>query len=305
MPKWLIRYAVTIYPRRIRERYGDEIADLLATSQRPVRDLADVTRCALMDRVTQKPERATMPTTPSRWLDVIKLFLIPTGIQLLSLVPLALLLLALAALEYSFEVTRLLSGMLAGLVAVLVFWLARRAGRRWTLTSPGAVVPAAMSVGLLLWWLLPSIISGDIWFLPHLLPWVGPSIASWCAGMMLLNAATAKLPERVSGLSIGLINVVGGFVVMELCTVVRLITVLNDSTLWAHNALTWYPLRLVGYSYGNAMGYRDTVGEVARGPEALLTLCTVFALTLIAVRRARIRQEVVAEQRLQDAPGLL
>jgi hypothetical protein len=44
------RLVLALYPRPVRERYGAEITDLLAHSRRPVRDLADVARCALAER---------------------------------------------------------------------------------------------------------------------------------------------------------------------------------------------------------------------------------------------------------------
>lgn len=56
MRRWLVNGVVGLYPRTIRERYGEEISDLLVNSPTPVRDLADVAWCALRDRITQQPE---------------------------------------------------------------------------------------------------------------------------------------------------------------------------------------------------------------------------------------------------------
>lgn len=42
--RWLIR----VYPRQWRERYGEEVADLLRCSGNPVRDTADVLRHAVL-----------------------------------------------------------------------------------------------------------------------------------------------------------------------------------------------------------------------------------------------------------------
>lgn len=41
MRRWLLDGVVALYPRAIRERYGEEITDLLTNSPTPVRDLGD------------------------------------------------------------------------------------------------------------------------------------------------------------------------------------------------------------------------------------------------------------------------
>jgi hypothetical protein len=271
----------------VRSRYGDEIADLLADSTRPVRDLADVARCALIDRVT------TRTPSPSRPLTIVKLLLVPIGIQLLNLVPLTPLLAGSVALKFSVEATWLLSGMLAGFVAVLVFWWARRAGRRWAIASRGVVVPIIMAVGTLCWWFIPAFFSPNFRFIPLILSVAGPSLATWCLGLILLNAAIGRLSKRVSGWAAGLVIAVGGFTVMQLCTIVHMFAVLEPQIAPVRNPMLWYPVRLVGYSTGNAFGFNSTINDVAQTQEILLTLCTVFALTLIAASRTSVRREVV------------
>jgi hypothetical protein len=54
-----LRAAVlALYPRRVRQRYGEEIRALLEHSPIPVRDLADVARCALGERLEDLASRA-------------------------------------------------------------------------------------------------------------------------------------------------------------------------------------------------------------------------------------------------------
>jgi hypothetical protein len=216
-------------------------------------------------------------------------------------VPLTPLLAGSVALKFSVEATWLLSGMLAGFVAVLVFWWARRAGRRWAIASRGVVVPIVMAVGNLCWWFMPAVFSPSFRFLPLVFSVAGPSIATWCLGLMLLNAAIARLHKRVSGWAAGLIIAVGGFTVMQLCTIVHMFAVLEPQIAPVRNPMLWYPVRLVGYSTGNAFGFNSTFADVAQTPETVLTLCTVFALTLVAVGRARLRQDSVVPHRFVAA----
>ena len=49
-PGWMVRAVLALYPADLRERYGPEIADLLAGSSAPWRDVADVAWCALLER---------------------------------------------------------------------------------------------------------------------------------------------------------------------------------------------------------------------------------------------------------------
>ncbi len=51
----LARLLLLLYPRQVRDRYGDEIAELLAHSRRPWRDCADVAFCGLTDRLRWWP----------------------------------------------------------------------------------------------------------------------------------------------------------------------------------------------------------------------------------------------------------
>jgi hypothetical protein len=46
----LVHVVLALYPRRVRDRYGAEIIELLTHSPTPGRDLADVAWCALADR---------------------------------------------------------------------------------------------------------------------------------------------------------------------------------------------------------------------------------------------------------------
>lgn len=51
---------IRIYSRRFRERYGDEIAVLLARSERPVRDRIDLILHALVERTETTMQRMSM-----------------------------------------------------------------------------------------------------------------------------------------------------------------------------------------------------------------------------------------------------
>jgi hypothetical protein len=50
-PAWLVTAVLAVYPPRVRERYGEEIAGLLHRSERPWRDLANVTWNAALERI--------------------------------------------------------------------------------------------------------------------------------------------------------------------------------------------------------------------------------------------------------------
>jgi hypothetical protein len=53
----LLTLALLLYPGQQRRRYGPEIRELLQTSASPVRDLADIARSGLRERVTAAPAR--------------------------------------------------------------------------------------------------------------------------------------------------------------------------------------------------------------------------------------------------------
>lgn len=77
-----IRAALSIYPPSVRDRYGEEIGDLLTRSPTPIRDLADVTRCALADRGGSITLSSIRPRRPSR--TALALLLTPTILVVLG-----------------------------------------------------------------------------------------------------------------------------------------------------------------------------------------------------------------------------
>jgi len=109
-----IAAVLALYPRAIRERYGAEIGELLATSRRPARDLADVARAALRERllaVIRADPRAALRRIPNR----VVVFLVAI---------LAVVLVAVAFVVLPVAIGPL--GFAAGL------WVAGRESRSWT-----------------------------------------------------------------------------------------------------------------------------------------------------------------------------
>jgi len=52
-----MRRLLRLYPRDWRDRYGDEVSDLLARSDRPRRDTIDLVMCALSERLGRLARR--------------------------------------------------------------------------------------------------------------------------------------------------------------------------------------------------------------------------------------------------------
>lgn len=156
----LARALLRLYPAPVRARYGDEMADLLARSVTPLRDLADLLWCALIERT----EHLFMIALRRRrwWLPLPALAL--GGLALAqpdwypALIPLLLLAVAVPA------------GM----------WLGRRAGTDWW-QHP---VAATALIGLA--WLMPF---EHIW-------WRALCYLLWVAGAVGLIHAVHAVRRR-------------------------------------------------------------------------------------------------------------
>lgn len=279
----LVRTVLAVYPRAIRDRYGAEVAELLAQSHRPARDLADVAWCAFADRMTHKPE-AFMTLVPVRPIPLIKLLGAP-AVFLVALWAVAAATLGVFSIlgPAGSPLTRAIGAVLAAVVGVLAFWWGRRMGRAGSITAPGMLAPVALAVGGTVAWMSPSIAMPDASFGESLLTAVA-TVGCWCAGMVALNIVTDRLRGRVSALALGAITVVGGLAVLELSTVVNVLTYLDAQSAPSRYALLWYPTAVTGLGSAQVDPYL-VLQEMVRGSAMWLTVCTVFVLSLVAAAR--------------------
>ncbi|MEV4279868.1 hypothetical protein [Actinoplanes xinjiangensis] len=139
---------LALYPRRIRDRYGAEITDLLLHSPTPGRDLADVAWCALADRGASP----TMSHARPHLVRLTGLLVTPLvfGVALAALTGIAVTVLA-AVEGFGYRVGhRLVDVVIAVSVAPVAagtVWLARRTGRREHVATPIPVVSTALALG--------------------------------------------------------------------------------------------------------------------------------------------------------------
>src|SRR5689334_18407811 len=138
MRRRLIDLVVALYPTPIRQRYGEEVADLLDGSPRPWRDLADVGRTALVDRVTTLSWPAVRPHLGRfAWL-----VFAPSGFGLatvLVLVGPGTLFAVLdehAGIIVDGQVVDLVNAACVAAVAAEVVWFGRRVARARTVIAP-------------------------------------------------------------------------------------------------------------------------------------------------------------------------
>jgi hypothetical protein len=284
IPGALVRAALALYPRGVRERYGAEIADLLAHSPAPVRDLADVTWCALTDRGGSLTVSQLRPhlTRLAGLLAAPLLF----GLAMVALASVALT--GLAALEDSGHLVdvRFVRVLLAATVVpvgAIAVWLARRIGRGGRIAAPGFVVPAALALGI-----------GTVASLPYLGGTLGEaraatlvSSACWCAATAALATGCGALIRRRRTGAAGIALVLGGLTVVDLACAVYLSIAPSSADPHLLSTLGAYPALLVGVGSGPVGDPAGELAETLKGLPQVLTVCTAFALTLTAAVAGR------------------
>lgn len=297
----LIHAALSLYPAHIRERYGDELADLLTHSPTPGRDLVDVTWCALTDR----RETLTVPRALAGALTLVKLLVAPFafGMLLLTLMMVIgqILNLAHSAGLISYEPYELpgIGGMqwldpifyAAAIVpaALIVRWLGRRLGRAEQLIAPGVVVPVALTLGFAAIVGVPGV--GQA--LGETMPAAMAAATAWGLAMIALIRAVALLRERGRSTVASFTAVVGAFIVLELSAITYVVTAIPADSAPRQHALWWYLSMITGIDTGLVDSANGQLADAMKGGPGVLTLCTVFVFALTAV--AEKQRQLVAK----------
>jgi hypothetical protein len=284
VPPRLVRLVLGLYPRSSRERYGTEIADLLARSPRPVRDLADVARCALADR----GEELTSPATRPHLLRLAGLLAAPlvfgavlTVLALVSLTVLA----AVETLGYpvGYHVADVVVAATVVPVGAGAVWLARRTARTHSIAAAGLVVPTALALGTVAVASLPHLggVLGETWRATLV------SSVCWCAATVALATGGTALIRRGRAGAARFALILGGLAVLDLACMVYLLLAGPSIPVPLSSAFASYPTVMTGTDLTLAGDPAQELSEEFKGLPAVLTVCTVFALTLVAATARR------------------
>ncbi|MFD2766755.1 hypothetical protein [Micromonospora eburnea] len=281
MPSRVVRAVLAVYPHAVRNRYGDEIAEMLANSPRPVRDLADVAWCALADR----REFLTVPRLRVRDLALVTLLAAPVVFTAAYFtVLLALMVLLNRGSGGRHEVVHLITNAVMLVpMAFLAFAWGRQLRRVRSVAALNVMVPVALaSVFLALLTVAPN---HDFYGLvtsssrsdgvPGAL-----AVLSWCVGLIALAVAMAALRKRGRHQVAFVVAVVGALAVLEVSTVLHVLSLLDAQDAPRQYALLWYPAAISGseFDLGRGSGHlAGTVGSLS----VVLSVCTVFALSLM------------------------
>jgi hypothetical protein len=286
MRQRLIDGALALYPRAIRERYGEEIVDLLAHSPTPVRDLADVTRCALTDRITRRTETITVAQARTGALTLVKLALAPPGfafalVMLMAVAGPALNMMAALNLDVE-RAAPVAYGILVVPVGLLAWWLGRRLGRTGTVPGAWAAMPAALAVGLLAVASVPG---------PRELLGETPSssalaTACWCAGIAALGLLLRALIDRGRVAAAWLAGAAGGLALLTLATVAYVLSAIDAVRAPREYAPYWYLSTISGVDPGLVDNAYLQLSDAVKLLPSVLTVCTVFAFAQLSTAPA-------------------
>ncbi|MFF5229547.1 hypothetical protein [Dactylosporangium sp. NPDC000521] len=266
-----VRLVIALYPRHVRDRYGPEIADLLSHSRRPVRDLADVARCALAERIRTLTYARLRPYVHAT-TGLVAAPVAFAGAYLMLYTLCAWLFAAVAAASgtsLTAGSARLVPAAAALPVAAGAIWLAGHA--RLPFTS--ALAPVGLTLGALPVMLLVT----DLGRWP-----VTAAVGSWGLATGALSAASTALVRRGHRRRAVLTMAFGGILACELAVAVYSLSVSGSMSV----AVAAYPITSLGID-PELMG--DPTGRVADAMTilpALLTSCTAYALRLATTTRA-------------------
>ncbi|MDI1463626.1 hypothetical protein QEZ54_21825 [Catellatospora sp. KI3] len=273
----LATLALALYPRRIRDRYGDEIAGLLRDSPRPWRDLADVAWCALGDRITHRAETFTMARARTTALRTAWLLASPAALTAVLAAFMAaagpLLLLAERFTRVDEHAAHTAYAVMVLPAAALAALLGARTGRRGV-ARPWLAVPAAMAVGLVAIASVPD--AGQI--LGEHTGASAAAIALWAAG----TAVLARLGLALRGRWRWPVQVLGALAVLELATMAYVLISLDAVRAPRQYAPLWYPTAMTAQDSGVVDGAYLQLADVIKILPAMLTVCTVFVLAVSA-----------------------
>jgi hypothetical protein len=279
-----VHVVLALYPRRVRERYGAEITELLTHSPTPGRDLADVAWCALADRGAS----LTMSHARPHLLRLTGLLAAPLafGVALAALASVAVAVLGLLE-GFGYRVGYRLADVVIAAsvvpVAVGTVWLARRTGRREHIAAPIFVVPTALALGIVAVASVPYIgeALGETWWATLM------SSLCWYAATFALATGGAALIQRAKTGAAWMVMALGGVAILELTCTVYVLLVHRSYGLPSSSAFGAYPVVITGIDPGLVGAPAGQLAEALKGLPALLTVCTVFTLTLVITRSTR------------------
>jgi hypothetical protein len=274
----LVHLVLALYPRRVRDRYGAEITELLTRSPTPGRDLANVAWCAIADRgATLSMSNARPHLTRLAGLLAAPL---ACGVALATLAGAAAS--GMALLEgYGYRVGyRFADAAIAASVVpvgVSTVWLARRIALRATIPTTAFVAPTAIALGTVAMASLPYLgeALGEVRWATLL------SSLCWYAAMLGLATGCAAMAQRASIRAAATLAAVGGFAVVELTCTVDTLLVQRGYALPPLSAFGAYPVVLTGVNPAFVGDPAGQLAEALKGLPALLTVCTAFTLTLV------------------------
>ncbi|GAA2601358.1 hypothetical protein GCM10010399_35240 [Dactylosporangium fulvum] len=261
-----IRLVLALYPRPVRDRYGPEIADLLTHSRRPVRDLANVARCALAER-RQALTYARMRPHLNATTGLVAAPMAFAGIYLAFFALCALVFAAVAAVagpSSTGQSLRIVSAVGAFPIAAGAIWLAGHA--RLPFTS--ALAPTGLAVGALPLVLLLNATSA----------WpMAAALGCWWVVTGALSTVAVALVRRGRRRSAVLTMALGGVLACELAFAVYGLLVLGS----AFVVFGVYPVAALGIDPQIIGATAGHVADQMTIMPALLTICSAYTLGLV------------------------
>ncbi|WP_155384995.1 hypothetical protein [Catellatospora paridis] len=280
----LIRAVLALYPAAIRERYGDEIAELLHASPTLGRDLADTAWCALRDRLTHRSETTTMAQARTATGTMLRLIGTPSALGVLMLALMSTMgVLASMGDLYEFGNHLYATAMVLSVPPAWFFgrWMAR------VRSIPAAVfaVPVALGMGVAAIAVLPGF--GQV--MGEELAASLTATASWAVGAVLLAyTLRALLRDGRSGAA-RLVGVAGGVLLPAAATAVYVLAALPAERAPRRFAPLWWVSSVSSWDPGLVDDAYRQLEDVIKLLPQMLTLCTVFVLAVVAVTATRPR----------------
>ncbi|MEV6930263.1 hypothetical protein AB0M46_38075 [Dactylosporangium sp. NPDC051485] len=257
-----VRLVMALYPRHVRDRYGPEIADLLLNSRRPLRDLADVARCALAERIRALTYARLRPYVHA----TTGLIAVPTafaGAYLTFYTLGAWMLAAVAGASVTAESARIVPAAAALPVAAGALWLAGHARP----PSTSVLAPAGLTVGALPVMLLITEVGS----------WpMAAAVGCWGVTTGVLSTVAAALVRRGHRRRAVLTMAFGGILACELAIAVYGLSVFGSVSV----AIAAYPVTSLGIDPALMGDPANRVADAMTILPALLTGCTAYALRL-------------------------